>query len=67
VVVLVTTIRELKAEGITMIWIEHVVHALLSAVDRLVAIDFGRKLIEGQPQEVMNSPEVQAVYLGVEG
>ena len=66
VVVLVTAIRELKAEGITMIWIEHVVHALLSAVDRLVAIDFGRKLIEGQPQEVMNSPEVQAVYLGVE-
>lgn len=66
VVVLVTAIREVKAEGITMIWIEHVVHALLSAVDRLVAIDFGRKLIEGQPQEVMNSPEVQAVYLGVE-
>jgi branched-chain amino acid transport system ATP-binding protein len=67
VTVLVTAIRELKAEGITMIWIEHVVHALLSAVDRLVAIDFGRKLIEGQPQDVMNSPEVQAVYLGVEG
>jgi branched-chain amino acid transport system ATP-binding protein len=66
VVVLVTAIRELKAEGITMIWIEHVVHALLSAVDRLVAIDFGRKLIEGKPQEVMDSPEVQAVYLGVE-
>ena len=47
-------------------WIEHVVHALLSVVDRLVAIDFGRVLTEGVPSEVIASREVQAVYMGVE-
>ncbi len=41
-------------------------HALLSVVDRLVALDFGRKLIEGEPQTVIASPEVRDVYLGAE-
>ncbi|MGH2557404.1 MAG: ABC transporter ATP-binding protein [Actinomycetota bacterium] len=62
---LVQTIRDLRAEGITIVWIEHIVHALLSVVDRLLAIDFGRMLKEGMPEEVMASPEVQAVYLGI--
>jgi branched-chain amino acid transport system ATP-binding protein len=63
---LVETIRELRARGISVVWIEHIVHALLSVVDRLVALDFGRKLIEGDPQAVMASPEVRDVYLGAE-
>ena len=63
---LIETIRELRSSGITIVWIEHVVHALLSVVDRLVAIDFGRVLTEGVPAEVIASPEVQAVYMGVE-
>ena len=63
---LVETIKEFRAEGISIIWIEHIVHALLAVVDRLVAIDFGRKLMEGDPQEVMNSPAVQDVYVGSE-
>jgi branched-chain amino acid transport system ATP-binding protein len=62
---LVQTIRDLRAQGITIVWIEHIVHALLSVVDRLLAIDFGRMLKEGKPDEVMASPEVQAVYLGI--
>ena len=41
-------------------------HALRSAVDRLVAIDFGRLLMAGPPDAVMASPEVQRVYLGIE-
>ena len=56
----------MKQLNMTMIWIEHVVHALLSLADRLFVIDFGRKLAEGQPQAVMNDPEVQRVYMGVE-
>jgi branched-chain amino acid transport system ATP-binding protein len=62
---LIETIRELRSSGLTIVWIEHVVHALLSVVDRLVAIDFGRVLTEGVPSEVIASPEVQAVYMGV--
>lgn len=62
---LVESIRQLRADGLTVVWIEHVVVALLSVVDRLLAIDFGRMLKEGKPEEVMASPEVQAVYMGV--
>jgi branched-chain amino acid transport system ATP-binding protein len=63
---LVETIKELRDRGITIVWIEHIVHALLSVVDRLVALAAGRKLIEGDPQSVMQSPELQDVYLGSE-
>jgi branched-chain amino acid transport system ATP-binding protein len=63
---LIETIKALSGRGITIIWIEHIVHALLSVVDRLVALAAGRKLIEGDPQTVMQSPELQDVYLGSE-
>ena len=64
---LIETIRDLRAEGVTIVWIEHIVHALLSVVDRLLAIHFGKLLKEGKPHEVMASPDVRAVYMGVEG
>jgi branched-chain amino acid transport system ATP-binding protein len=63
---LVATIRRLRGAGVSIVWIEHIVHALLSVVDRIVAINFGRKLIEGDPRMVMASPEVRDVYLGSE-
>jgi branched-chain amino acid transport system ATP-binding protein len=63
---LVGRVRELRATGIAVVWIEHIVHALVSVVDRLVALDFGRKVIEGDPREVMASPEVRDVYLGAD-
>ena len=63
---LVATIKRLREGGVSIVWIEHIVHALLSVVDRMVAIDFGRKLIEGDPRTVMASPEVRDVYLGAE-
>jgi branched-chain amino acid transport system ATP-binding protein len=62
----VEVIRRVHAEGVAIIWIEHIVHALRAAVSRLVAIDFGRTLVEGPPDEVMQSPEVQRVYLGID-
>ena len=49
-----------------MIWIEHVVHALLAIADRLLVINFGQKLAEGEPQAVMNDVQVQRVYMGME-
>lgn len=62
---LVETINEIRYEGVSIIWIEHIVHALLAVVDRLMAINFGKLLIEGDPAEVMGSPEVQEVYMGI--
>ena len=63
---LLATIQRLRGAGVSIIWIEHIVHVLLSSVDRIVAINFGRKLIEGEPRAVMASPEVRDVYLGGE-
>jgi len=63
---LVEELQEIKARGVTMIWIEHVVHALLSLADRLFVINFGQKLAEGDPRAVMNDPEVRRVYMGME-
>ncbi len=63
---LVDTITAIRADGVAIVWIEHIVHALLRVVDRIVAIDYGRKLIEGDPHDVMGSVEVRAVYLGIE-
>ncbi len=63
---LVDEIRRIKLQGVTMIWIEHVVHALLAVADRLLVINFGRKLAEGLPEEVMNDTQVKRVYMGIE-
>jgi branched-chain amino acid transport system ATP-binding protein len=63
---LVGTIGEVRAGGVTIVWIEHVVHALLAVVDRLLVLNFGRKIAEGEPRAVMNSSEVREIYLGIE-
>ena len=47
-------------------WIEHVVHALLAVVGRLIVLNFGKKIAEGDPRTVMNSPEVRQIYMGIE-
>ena len=46
-------------------WIEHIVHALLAVVDRLLVLNFGRKIAEGEPRTVMASAEVREIYLGI--
>jgi branched-chain amino acid transport system ATP-binding protein len=62
---LVEDIRGLRTSGTTIVWIEHVVHALMAVVDRMLAMSFGKTIAEGEPEAVMASPEVQEVYLGV--
>jgi branched-chain amino acid transport system ATP-binding protein len=64
---LVAELRRIKAAGVTMIWIEHVVHALLAIADRLFVLNFGQKLAEGLPRAVMADVEVRRVYMGMEG
>lgn len=63
---LVSTIKEVHSSGVSIVWIEHVVHALLAVVDRLVVLDFGKKIAEGEPKAIMQSPEVMETYLGIE-
>ena len=63
---LIETINRIRAGGTTIVWIEHVVHALVSVVERLIVIDFGRQIAEGPPREIMQSPEVKEIYLGIE-
>ena len=46
-------------------WIEHIVHALVAVVDRLIVLNFGRKIAEGHPATVMGSAEVREIYMGL--
>ena len=62
---LIQTIQFIRSENISVIWIEHIVHALMSVVDRLIVINFGKKLEDGDPETVIKSPEVQEVYMGI--
>ena len=61
---LVDMIGELHSSGITIVWIEHIVHALLAVVGRIMAMSLGVKIAEGDPHEVMASDAVRAEYLG---
>ena len=61
---LIELIRGLRDSGVTVVWIEHIVHALTAVVDELMCLALGRVLAIGDPREVMRSPEVIEVYLG---
>jgi branched-chain amino acid transport system ATP-binding protein len=63
---LVATIRNIRSSGVAILWIEHVVHALLAVVDCLVVLNFGRKIAEGAPTEVMQRSDVHQIYMGIE-
>ncbi|MGB8197028.1 MAG: ABC transporter ATP-binding protein [Acidimicrobiales bacterium] len=64
VVELSNVIRTLQEEGIAILWIEHVVRALLSTVDRLLCLANGALVADGEPREVLASEAVRRVYLG---
>jgi branched-chain amino acid transport system ATP-binding protein len=63
---LVRMIIDINSRGVTVIWIEHVVHALLEVVKRLVVLNAGAILQDGEPHDVMRSPQAREIYLGVE-
>ena len=61
---LVETIRSIHRSGRTIIWIEHIVNALVAVVSRLVVLNFGRIIAEGEPRTVLASSAVREIYLG---
>src|SRR2546423_910357 len=61
---LVGTINELRDRGIAIVWIEHIVHVLVQVVERLVCMDAGRVIADGDPHEVMRDARVVDAYLG---
>jgi branched-chain amino acid transport system ATP-binding protein len=62
--VLVEIIRELRRRQITIVWIEHIVHVLVQVAERLICMDAGRIIADGEPRAVMAHPEVVSAYLG---
>lgn len=63
---LIETIRAIHASGITIVWIEHVLHALNAVVQRLLVLNFGKVVDIGTPEDMMASSAVREIYLGIE-
>jgi branched-chain amino acid transport system ATP-binding protein len=63
---LIELIREVRAGGVSIIWIEHVVHALVASIDRLLVLHNGGFIAAGDPATVLRSPQVAEIYLGIE-
>jgi branched-chain amino acid transport system ATP-binding protein len=63
---LVALIQDVRASGVSIIWIEHVVHALLATVDRLVVLHGGKFIADGDPYSVIRSSQVTEIYMGID-
>jgi branched-chain amino acid transport system ATP-binding protein len=62
---LVALIKDIRRTGVSIIWIEHIVHALLAVVDRLVVLHGGAFIGDGDPRTVIDSPAVREIYMGI--
>jgi branched-chain amino acid transport system ATP-binding protein len=63
---LIELLRTLRDEGVTLLFIEHIMAAVMSLSDRVLVLHEGRPLAEGTPQEVTADPRVIDAYLGEE-
>jgi branched-chain amino acid transport system ATP-binding protein len=62
---LIALIKEIRESSVAVVWIEHIVHALLAVVDRLVVLNGGNLIAEGNPETVIRSPQVAEIYMGL--
>ena len=58
-------IRKIRSDGYTVLLIEHDMRLVMGVTDRIVVLEFGKKIAEGLPNEIRNNPAVVAAYLGV--
>jgi branched-chain amino acid transport system ATP-binding protein len=62
---LIALIGEIRRSGVAIVWIEHVVHALLASIDRLLVLHNGAFIAGGEPRAVIRSPQVAEIYMGI--
>jgi branched-chain amino acid transport system ATP-binding protein len=63
---LVAIVRSINSRGVAVIWIEHVVRALLSSVDRLICLAVGQLIADGEPRDVLSRQQVKEIFLGTD-
>lgn len=59
-------VKQIRDSGVTVIMIEHLMQAIMAISDRIIVLDYGKKIAEGTPQEIAANPKVIEVYLGEE-
>ncbi len=61
---IINLVKEIKSQGVSVIWIEHIIRTMLEGTDRVMLLAEGVDVITGAPLDVMNSSEVKKVYMG---
>ena len=64
---LIALIQRIRTTGVSIIWIEHIVHALIAVVDRVVVLAGGIFVADGLPREAIRDPKVTEIYMGIPG